>query len=47
MIWAQDSNAFVYLIVMPNSVSTVKKVDPAGAYYTTAMLIIEEQIAKA
>jgi len=47
MIWAQDSNAFVCSTVMPNGVSAVEKVDLAGAYYTAAMPIIEEQIAKA
>ncbi|KAN0096595.1 S1/P1 nuclease [Hyaloscypha variabilis] len=47
MIWAQDSNAFVCSTVMPNGVSAVENVDLAGAYYTAAMPIIEEQIAKA
>jgi nuclease S1 len=47
MLWAQDSNAFVCTTVMPNGVSAVENVDLAGDYYTSAMPVIEEQIAKA
>jgi hypothetical protein len=47
MIWATDSNAFVCTTVMPNGVSAVENVDLAGDYYTSAMPVIEEQIAKA
>ena len=47
MGWATDSNAFVCTTVMPNGVSAVESVDLAGDYYTSAMPVIEEQIAKA
>jgi hypothetical protein len=47
MGWAQDSNAFVCTTVIPNGPSAVENVDLAGAYYTSAMPVIEEQIAKA
>jgi hypothetical protein len=47
MGWATDSNAFVCTTVMPNGVSAVENVDLAGDYYTSAMPVIEEQIAKA
>jgi hypothetical protein len=47
MSWAQDSNAFVCTTVIPNGVSAVENVDLSGDYYTSAMPVIEEQIAKA
>ncbi len=47
MGWAQDSNAFVCTTVIPNGVSAVENVDLSGDYYTSAMPVIEEQIAKA
>ncbi len=46
MGWAQDSNAFVCTTVIPKGVSAVEKVDLSGAYYTSAIPVIEEQIAK-
>jgi hypothetical protein len=47
MVWASDSNSFVCSTVMPNGVSAVESVDLGGAYYTAAIPIVEEQIAKA
>ena len=47
MIWASDSNTFVCSTVLPKGVSAVESVDLGGAYYKTAMPVIEEQIAKA
>jgi S1/P1 Nuclease len=47
MVWASDANSFVCSTVMPNGVSAVESVDLGGAYYTAAIPIVEEQIAKA
>jgi hypothetical protein len=47
MIWASDSNAYVCTTVMPDGISAVENVDLSGDYYTTAMPVIELQIAKA
>ncbi|PMD62413.1 S1/P1 nuclease [Hyaloscypha bicolor E] len=47
MVWASDANSFVCSTVMPNGVSAVEGVDLGGAYYTAAIPIVEEQIAKA
>ena len=47
MIWASDSNAYVCTTVMPDGISAVESVDLSGDYYTTAMPVIELQIAKA
>ncbi|PMD16565.1 S1/P1 nuclease [Hyaloscypha hepaticicola] len=47
MLWAQDSNAFVCTTVMPDGVSVLENEDLSGDYYTSAMPVIEEQIAKA
>ncbi len=47
MLWAQDSNAFVCTTVMPDGVSVLENEDLSGDYYTSAMPVIEEQIARA
>ena len=47
MVWASDSNAYVCSTVLPNGVSAVEGVDLSGAYYKSAIPVVEEQIAKA
>ena len=47
MIWASDSNAYICTTVMPDGISAVENVDLSGDYYTSAMPVIELQIAKA
>ena len=47
MTWAGDSNAYVCSTVIPSGVSAVESVDLSGAYYQSAMPVIELQIAKA
>lgn len=47
MSWATDSNAYVCSTVIPNGISAVENVDLSGAYYNSAIPVIELQIAKA
>ena len=46
MDWASDANAYVCSTVIPNGVSAVENVDLDGAYYKSALPVIELQIAK-
>ncbi|KAF2738667.1 hypothetical protein EJ04DRAFT_520320 [Polyplosphaeria fusca] len=47
MVWATDSNAFVCSTVVPDGVDGVEGKELEGAYYDTAIPVIEMQIAKA
>jgi hypothetical protein len=47
MVWAKDSNAYVCTTVMPNGVLATENVDLSGAYYTSALPVVQLQIAKA
>ncbi|OCK80816.1 S1/P1 nuclease [Lepidopterella palustris CBS 459.81] len=47
MGWATDSNAYVCSTVLPDGVSAVSGQELDGSYYTTAVPVIELQIAKA
>ncbi|PQE14177.1 nuclease s1 protein [Rutstroemia sp. NJR-2017a BVV2] len=47
MVWASDSNAYVCSTVIPKGVAAVEGVDLSGAYYTSAIPVVELQIAKA
>lgn len=47
LVWAKDTNAYVCTTVMPKGVSAVESGDLDGAYYTSALPVVKEQIAKA
>jgi hypothetical protein len=47
MVWASDTNAYVCSAVMPHGVAATEDVDLSGAYYTAALPIVKEQVAKA
>ena len=47
MDWATDSNAYVCSTVLPNGVAATENVDLSGAYYKSALPIVQLQFAKA
>jgi len=47
LVWATQSNAYVCSDVLAPGVKTVESEDLSGSYYTSAVPIIEEQIARA
>ena len=47
MKWANDSNAKVCTVVMPDGVDTLESGDLDGDYYTSALPTVKLQLAKA
>lgn len=47
LTWAVEANAFVCTTVMPKGVNTVRGQELSGAYYDTAIPVIQLQIARA
>jgi hypothetical protein len=47
MVWAKDSNSYVCSTVLPNGEVGVEGKELDGAYYNSAIVVIEQQIAKA
>jgi hypothetical protein len=47
MVWVQEANAHVCDTVLAKGLSYVEGTDLSGDYYTTALPVFEEQIAKA
>jgi len=47
MVWAQEANAYVCTTVMPGGISSVQGKELNGSYYTTAIPVVELQIARA
>lgn len=47
MVWVTEANAHVCDTVLAKGLSYVEGTDLSGAYYTTALPVFEEQIAKA
>ena len=47
MVWASDAYAYVCSTVMPDGASTIEGTDLSGDYYTSALPIVQLQIAKA
>ncbi|THW54972.1 nuclease s1 [Aureobasidium pullulans] len=45
--WASEANAYVCSTVMPNGQAAVEDVDLGGAYYASAISVVELQIARA
>lgn len=46
LVWANDSNAKVCTVVMPNGVTTLESGDLDGSYYTSALPTVKLQLAK-
>lgn len=47
MLWATDSNAFVCSTVIPSGPEVVRNQEISGAYYDSAIPVVQKQIAKA
>lgn len=47
MIWAADTNSFVCSTVMPNGPDALTNQELSGAYYQSAIPVVQKQIAKA
>jgi hypothetical protein len=47
MAWVREANAFVCSDVLSSGVAAVEGADLSSAYYTAAVPIFEEQIARA
>ena len=45
--WASEANAYVCSAVIPNGQAAVENVDLSGAYYNSAISVVELQIARA
>lgn len=45
--WAAEANAYVCSTVIPNGQAAVENVDLSGAYYKSAIEVVELQIARA
>lgn len=45
--WASETNAYVCSTVLPKGQAAVESVDLSGAYYTSAIPVVELQIARA
>ncbi|PBP25278.1 hypothetical protein BUE80_DR003657 [Diplocarpon rosae] len=45
--WAQETNSFVCTIVLPDGQEAVEGKEISGAYYESAIPVVEKQIAKA
>ncbi|KAJ4343918.1 hypothetical protein N0V95_006520 [Ascochyta clinopodiicola] len=47
MVWASDANSFVCTTVIPKGADAVRNQELSGAYYTSAIPVVQKQIAKA
>jgi len=47
MIWAKESNTYVCSTVMPNGAAALNGTELDGDYYTTAVPVVQLQIARA
>jgi hypothetical protein len=47
MVWARDANAYVCSAVVPKGQAAVEGMELDGAYYDEAIVVIQQQIAKA
>jgi hypothetical protein len=47
MAWVQEANSYVCSNVLKNGITYVEDTDLSGAYYTAAIPVFEEQIARA
>lgn len=47
MVWAKDANSYVCSTVLPNGEDGVEGKELDNEYYNTAIVVIEEQVAKA
>lgn len=45
--WASEANAYVCSTVLPKGQAAVENVDLSGAYYDSAISVVEPQIARA
>lgn len=47
MVWASDANSYVCSTVVPNGPDALRDQEISGAYYETAIPVVQKQIAKA
>lgn len=47
MTWVQEANSYVCSTVLAKGLNYVEDTDLSGAYYTTALPVFDEQIARA
>lgn len=47
LIWSEESNAFICTAVLPNGIDGVENQELSGAYYESAVPVIQLQIARA